>query len=60
MYGDDAELLDLQAGCLAEPKPAGFAIGNTAFQIFIVMASRRLETDTYVLHPKVLYDRSTA
>jgi len=47
VYGDDFEQLDLLVGVLAETKPPGFAISETAFRIFIIMASRRLQTDDF-------------
>ena len=34
-------------GIYAEPKPKGFGFSDTAFRIFILMASRRLETDRF-------------
>lgn len=40
VYGDDIEELDLQVGLMAEKKIKGFAISETAFVIFIVMATR--------------------
>lgn len=45
VYGDDVEALDLLVGLMAEKKIKGFAISETAFTIFLVMASRRLEAD---------------
>ncbi|XP_062111993.1 alpha-dioxygenase PIOX [Humulus lupulus] len=47
VYGDDVEELDLQVGLLAEKKIKGFAISETAFVIFLLMASRRLEADRF-------------
>ncbi|CAM9858665.1 unnamed protein product [Ectocarpus sp. 4 AP-2014] len=47
VYGDDVELLDVLVGNLAEDKIDGFAISETSFHIFIVMASRRLEADRF-------------
>ncbi|XP_042521058.1 alpha-dioxygenase 1-like isoform X2 [Macadamia integrifolia] len=47
VYGDDVEQLDLLVGLMAEKKIKGFAISETAFVIFIVMASRRLEADRF-------------
>ena len=32
---------------LAEKKPAGFGFSDTAFRIFILMASRRLNSDRF-------------
>lgn len=49
MYDDDIEKVDLLIGSLAEdPRPTGFAFAETSFQIFIVMASRRLHADRQV------------
>ncbi|XP_024973694.1 alpha-dioxygenase 1-like [Cynara cardunculus var. scolymus] len=47
VYGDDVEQLDLLVGMSAEKKIKGFAISETAFVIFIIMASRRLEADRF-------------
>ncbi|KAI3808705.1 hypothetical protein L1987_24663 [Smallanthus sonchifolius] len=47
VYGDDVEQLDLLVGMLAEKKIKGFALCETAFVIFLVMASRRLEADRF-------------
>ncbi|KAL4633098.1 hypothetical protein ACB092_04G096900 [Castanea dentata] len=43
VYGEDVEKLDLQVGLQAEKKIKGFAISETAFFIFLLIASRRLE-----------------
>jgi hypothetical protein len=34
-------------GMYAEPKPKGFGFSDTAFRVFILMASRRLESDRF-------------
>ncbi|CAN0857404.1 Alpha-dioxygenase PIOX [Linum grandiflorum] len=48
VYGDDGiEELDLLVGLMAEKKIKGFAISETAFFIFVMMASRRLEADRF-------------
>ncbi|MCE0481659.1 Alpha-dioxygenase 1 [Datura stramonium] len=47
VYGDDVEELDLLVGMSAEKKIKGFAISETAFFIFLLMASRRLEADRF-------------
>nr|GMD54091.1 alpha-dioxygenase 1 [Ipomoea batatas]GMD56971.1 alpha-dioxygenase 1 [Ipomoea batatas] len=47
VYGDDVEELDLLVGLMAEKKIKGFAISETAFIIFVLMASRRLEADRF-------------
>jgi len=46
VYGD-VEKVDLIVGMFAEPLPRGFAFSDTAFRIFIVMASRRLNSDRF-------------
>ncbi|MBB3753734.1 hypothetical protein FHT44_006256 [Mycolicibacterium sp. BK634] len=46
IYGD-VESVDLMIGMYAEPKPPGFGFSDTAFRIFILMASRRLESDRF-------------
>lgn len=40
VYGDNVEKLDLLVGLMAEKKIKGFAISETAFFIFVIMASR--------------------
>uniref|UniRef100_A0A2N9ELS2 Uncharacterized protein n=1 Tax=Fagus sylvatica TaxID=28930 RepID=A0A2N9ELS2_FAGSY len=47
VYGHDVEELDLLVGLMAEKKIKGFAISETAFIIFVLMASRRLEADRF-------------
>ncbi|PKI77807.1 hypothetical protein CRG98_001771 [Punica granatum] len=47
VYGDDVEKLDLLVGLQAEKKITGFAISETAFFIFLLMATRRLEADRF-------------
>lgn len=44
---DHIEDVDLLIGCLAEPLPAGFGFSETAFRIFILMASRRIKSDRF-------------
>jgi hypothetical protein len=39
--------VDTIVGMLAEKRPAGFGFSDTAFRIFILMASRRLNSDRY-------------
>ncbi len=46
VYGD-VERVDLIVGMYAEPKPPGFGLSDTAFRVFILMASRRLESDRF-------------
>ena len=48
IYNNDLESVDLLVGCLAEsPRPPGFGFSETAFQVFVLMANRRLMTDRY-------------
>ncbi|VFQ91930.1 unnamed protein product [Cuscuta campestris] len=47
VYGGGVEELDLQVGLMAEKKIKGFAISETAFVIFLVMATRRIEADRF-------------
>ncbi len=48
IYGNDVEKVDLLVGCLAEGhRPEFFGFGETAFQVFILMASRRLRADRF-------------
>ena len=43
----DPEQVDTMIGMYAERKPKGFGFSDTAFRIFILMASRRLEADRF-------------
>jgi hypothetical protein len=47
IYGGDVDLVDTQVGMQAEQPPKGFGFSDTAFRIFIVMASRRLKSDRF-------------
>jgi hypothetical protein len=47
VYDGDVEKLDLMVGMFAEKRPKGFAFSDTAFRIFILMASRRLNSDRF-------------
>jgi len=47
VYGGDIELVDVTPGMYAEPRPQGFAFSDTAFRIFVLMASRRLNSDRF-------------
>lgn len=47
MYGGDIDRVDLMVGLFAENPPEGFGFSDTAFRIFILMASRRLKSDRY-------------
>ncbi|KAF2475510.1 heme peroxidase [Lindgomyces ingoldianus] len=48
IYDDDIEKVDLLVGCLSEPLPKGFGFSDTAFRVFILMASRRLKSDRFI------------
>ena len=47
LYDNDVEKVDLMVGMYAEPRPQGFGFSDTAFRIFILMASRRLNSDRF-------------
>ncbi|WP_372729433.1 peroxidase family protein [Nocardioides sp.] len=44
----DVDDLDTVVGLLAETPPDGFGFSDTAFRIFILMASRRLQSDRFL------------
>jgi len=47
VYNGDLEQVDLMTGLYAEPLPEGFGFSETAFRVFILMASRRLKSDRF-------------
>jgi hypothetical protein len=47
LYGSVDEI-DTVVGLLAEAPPAGFGFSDTAFRIFLLMASRRLQSDRFL------------
>jgi hypothetical protein len=47
IYGGDIDRLDLMVGMFAEMPPKGFGFSDTAFRIFILMASRRIKSDRF-------------
>lgn len=47
-YGGDLEKVDLLVGLMGEPLPEGFGFSDTAFRVFILMASRRLKSDRFL------------
>lgn len=47
LYENDVERIDPLVGLLAEEPPEGFAISDTAFRIFTLMAPRRLKSDRF-------------
>ncbi|KAF1972772.1 heme peroxidase [Bimuria novae-zelandiae CBS 107.79] len=48
VYDGDVDKVDLLVGCLCEPLPKGFGFSDTAFRVFILMASRRLKSDRFI------------
>ena len=40
--------MDLLVGLMGEPLPEGFGFSDTAFRVFILMASRRLKSDRFL------------
>ncbi len=48
VYRDDIDLVDTMVGLFAETPPRGFGFSDTAFRIFILMASRRLQSDRFL------------
>jgi hypothetical protein len=47
LYQGDVERVDLLVGLLAETPPPGFGFSDTAFRVFVLMASRRLRSDRF-------------
>jgi len=47
VYEGDVEKVDLTVGLFAEKPPKGFGFSDTAFRIFVLMASRRLNSDRF-------------
>jgi hypothetical protein len=47
VYDGDVEKVDVMVGMFAEQPPPGFGFSDTAFRIFILMASRRLNSDRF-------------
>ncbi|KAK4613678.1 Alpha-dioxygenase 2 [Fulvia fulva] len=48
VYGGDIDKVDALIGSHSEPLPEGFGFSDTAFRIFILMASRRLKSDRFI------------
>ena len=46
VYGH-VDRVDLMVGLYAERRPKGFAFSDTAFRVFVLMASRRLKSDRF-------------
>ena len=47
VYHNKIDQVDLMVGLFAEDKPEGFGFSDTAFRVFILMASRRLKSDRF-------------
>ena len=48
VYDNNIDLVDTMVGLFAEPLPKGFGFSETAFRIFLLMASRRLKSDRFL------------
>jgi hypothetical protein len=48
VYNNDVEMVDTMVGLLSEPLPEGMGFSDTAFRIFLLMASRRLKSDRFL------------
>jgi hypothetical protein len=49
VYDNDIDRIDTTVGLFAERPPNGFGFSDTAFRIFVLMASRRLNSDRFLL-----------
>ena len=47
IYGGDIEKVDAMVGMFGEKLPKGFGFSDTAFRIFVLMATRRLKSDRF-------------
>jgi hypothetical protein len=47
VYDDELEKVDCTVGMYGERLPKGFGFSDTAFRIFVLMASRRLKSDRF-------------
>jgi hypothetical protein len=47
VYNGDIDRVDTTVGLFAENPPKGFGFSDTAFRIFVLMASRRLNSDRF-------------
>lgn len=47
VYEGDIHKIDAMVGMYAEQPPPGFAFSDTAFRLFVLMASRRLKSDPF-------------
>src|SRR5688572_212099 len=48
VYNNDLEMVDTMVGLMAEPLQEGMGFSETAFRIFLLMASRRLKSDRFL------------
>jgi hypothetical protein len=48
VYDGDLEKVDTMVGLMSEPLPDGFGFSETAFRVFLLMASRRLKSDRFL------------
>jgi hypothetical protein len=48
LYHDDINKVDTMIGLFAEPCPQGFGFSDTAFRIFLLMATRRIQSDRFL------------
>jgi hypothetical protein len=48
VYDNDINKVDLMVGLYSEPVPEGMGFSDTAFRIFILMATRRLKSDRFL------------
>ena len=48
VYRNNIDLVDTMVGLFAETPPTGFGFSDTAFRIFVLMASRRLQSDRFL------------
>jgi hypothetical protein len=48
VYKNDLEMVDTMVGLMAEPLQEGMGFSETAFRIFLLMASRRLKSDRFL------------
>ncbi len=48
VYDNDLEKVDTMVGMMCEALPKGFGFSDTAFRVFLLMASRRLKSDRFL------------
>jgi heme peroxidase len=56
IYQGDLDRVDLLVGLMSEDLPKGFGFSDSAFRVFILMASRRLKSDRFFTsdyHPEI-------